>query len=308
MRKAVIFFFCLFLSISEALALTEAEYRDLVESSREFREADEEMARRWKEIYGSFPKADKAWLMENQREWLATGREKAAAAFMARGASRGEAYARAARMRVKDLDIIENNATREKMRADGYNYSPEERAVWEDLQREENASGEAPSEPASPDRPFSLEKIFRRQEIAGLIQKDYDTYLKERTIASKPDTNALEKPMHVFYESINDEIAAKSQGWREHALGSLRAFLTLVAIEQAEIMIYNKDHNILDTTQFAEFKEALDGSNEKLRHIYDIINEKGLLEASFDDFLDMYHKRALLPARQYVRTKRNMGE
>ena len=91
-----------FMVCSSAMALTDREYKAMLQTSSEFRQADAELTRAWKRVYGLLNGREKRDLLENQRQWVKTGRD--AAARKMRGMGRAEAYAAVSRARAEYLD------------------------------------------------------------------------------------------------------------------------------------------------------------------------------------------------------------
>lgn len=108
---------CLILLAAPATALTEKEYQALLQSSQEFREADQLLNITWKSVNASLNKSDKKHLLKLQREWVKEGRDEEAENYMEMGYTKDCAYAKATRKWVKDLEVFQYNA----------NLSPESR-------------------------------------------------------------------------------------------------------------------------------------------------------------------------------------
>lgn len=104
-------FVCLVVALMVALgpvgtgyALSDAEYREMVQTSDEFAAADMELAATWKYVYGQHKGQAKKDLLQEQRGWLKYGRDAAAKAYMNTGMSKANAYTRAVGDRIEELN------------------------------------------------------------------------------------------------------------------------------------------------------------------------------------------------------------
>ena len=96
------------LSASGAFALSDREYKEMLQTSPEYRRAEAELSTAWNRIRtiiknrkeGMWPRE----MLDSQREWVASGRDEEAQALINRGMSRSEAYAKVTRARAKYLD------------------------------------------------------------------------------------------------------------------------------------------------------------------------------------------------------------
>ncbi|MBQ9452305.1 MAG: DUF1311 domain-containing protein [Desulfovibrio sp.] len=98
---------CFLMTASGAFALSDSEYKALLQSSPEYRQAETELAAAWKHAYQSVKSVEgMAYreLRDNQRDWLATARDEEAQGYIARGMDRGQAYARVTRDRTAYLN------------------------------------------------------------------------------------------------------------------------------------------------------------------------------------------------------------
>lgn len=133
LKKVFVFMLLSVFSASSGMALSDAEYREMREKSKYFREADDELSRTWKEVNKNIPSSDKKWLLEDQRNWLKTERDEEARELMERGLTRNCAYARVAKRRTGNLRVYEYNANLSqedkdagRVRADDYYYNEDE--------------------------------------------------------------------------------------------------------------------------------------------------------------------------------------
>lgn len=83
-------------------ALSDAEYKELLKDPK-FKAADKELSATWKEVYGSLSEDKKQQLLKEQREWLKSGRDEAAKAYMAQGHNKAIAYQIAVYDRVEKI-------------------------------------------------------------------------------------------------------------------------------------------------------------------------------------------------------------
>ena len=91
------------LSVSSAMALSDSEYKKMKKNSPEFNKADKELTQAWNEAKKTLNKSDFNRLKEEQREWIAGGRDDRAEMLIDEGMSRAGAYAVATRERVKEI-------------------------------------------------------------------------------------------------------------------------------------------------------------------------------------------------------------
>ena len=110
-----------------ALALSDAEYLKMKKNSREFAKADKELSQVWKEAKKALGKSDFKRLQEEQRKWIAKGRDEDAKAYMEDGMTRTEAYTAATEQRANALRDIVNDAKKgSKKPASRFRLSPED--------------------------------------------------------------------------------------------------------------------------------------------------------------------------------------
>ena len=94
---------------SGAFALSEEEYRILVQSSPEYRKAEKELAIAWKKAVQSLKKTEGMAIRElrdDQRDWIATKRDAEAEAYMAKGMKKAAAYTKVTRERTAYLSTF----------------------------------------------------------------------------------------------------------------------------------------------------------------------------------------------------------
>lgn len=109
MRKTLPFLAFLFLlcPLSSVFALSDSEYRILLATSQEFRNADQELQRTWNEVYREVKGSYKKKALAGQRQWLKVERDAAAKKFMETGTSKEESYAEAVRNRIDALRVLQ---------------------------------------------------------------------------------------------------------------------------------------------------------------------------------------------------------
>ncbi len=125
---------CLLLAWSSmAIAMSDAEYKQMYSSSDYFRKADDELTRTWKDVYGNLTGEDKKNLLRDQRDWLKNQRDEQARDLMEKGIRKDCAYARVAHRRTGNLRVFEYNANLSqedkdagRARADYYFYDEDE--------------------------------------------------------------------------------------------------------------------------------------------------------------------------------------
>ena len=89
-----------------ALALSDASYIKMKKNSPEFAQADKRLSRVWTNLKKSLNKKVFAELQKDQRQWVASGRDDAADAYMDEGYSRTEAYTQATKDRADFLPSL----------------------------------------------------------------------------------------------------------------------------------------------------------------------------------------------------------
>ena len=124
MKRLISVFILVFLIALPAFALSDAEYLKMRKSSSDFARADKRLNQVWSSLKKSLPKTVFSVLERSQAEWVKTGRDDEASAYMDDGYSRMEAYTMATNARADDLPKIadtirkdlknKNNAPRSK--------------------------------------------------------------------------------------------------------------------------------------------------------------------------------------------------
>ena len=97
------------LPASTSRALSDSEYQTLM-TAPQFRKAEQELARQWKQTYSATPEQDRKYLLEVQREWIKLGRDNLAQKFQAAGIDKVDAYTLATFRRVGALKVFEYNS------------------------------------------------------------------------------------------------------------------------------------------------------------------------------------------------------
>lgn len=116
---------------ASGLAISEAEYNEMMRSSAALKEADKKLNAYWKKITAESSREGKKHLLKIQREWLKVGRDKDARLFLAVGLSKPAAYARATYRWIKVLMAVHyNNGLDEenmgRAKTDEYYFEPED--------------------------------------------------------------------------------------------------------------------------------------------------------------------------------------
>jgi uncharacterized protein YecT (DUF1311 family) len=99
---------------ASAFALSDAEYLKMKKNSPAFARADKALGQAWKEVQKVLSKSDFNRLKNEQKKWIAKGRDDEAEAFMDDGMSRVEAYTAATEHRVVALREIVDEAKKNK--------------------------------------------------------------------------------------------------------------------------------------------------------------------------------------------------
>ncbi len=129
--KALVFLLACLLAASPCLALSDAEYKELKESSSGFRDADRELGSIWKRIMKIAKGEKRRSLLEEQRYWINEERDEWANEFIEVGLGRAFAYERATIRRVHELEVEEYNlhlSPRDLERGRGKSYLSNDRA------------------------------------------------------------------------------------------------------------------------------------------------------------------------------------
>lgn len=104
MRK--IFFLVLVVavfSVPPAFALSDAEYTEMYRTSPYFKAADDALTQTWKETTRGLSPKDKKALLQEQRQWVRSGRDEEAQSLMRQGIRKDCAYAKANQSRIASL-------------------------------------------------------------------------------------------------------------------------------------------------------------------------------------------------------------
>ncbi|WP_297219626.1 lysozyme inhibitor LprI family protein [uncultured Desulfovibrio sp.] len=110
---------------TKSYSLAENEYNELLKIPY-FKQADKELSAVWKEVYNSLHGDYKKQILDSQRQWLKSGRDKSAKALIEEeGFSIEDAYTIAVYLRIGDLYVIQHNNSLSpdqygSAKADGY--------------------------------------------------------------------------------------------------------------------------------------------------------------------------------------------
>lgn len=108
-------------------AISDTEYQELLKVPY-FKQADQELSAVWKEVYSKLDGAYKKQILNDQRQWLRSGRDSSAKALMEEeGFTIEDAYTIAVYLRIGDLYVIQHNSSLSpdqygSAKADGYYY------------------------------------------------------------------------------------------------------------------------------------------------------------------------------------------
>lgn len=92
MRRFVFSLLLIFLMTAPAFSLSDEEYLRMKKSNADFARADKRLSQVYSRLRATMPKKVFAELQKSQREWIASGRDDAAASLISDGYSRLEAY------------------------------------------------------------------------------------------------------------------------------------------------------------------------------------------------------------------------
>ncbi|MBR4195916.1 MAG: DUF1311 domain-containing protein [Synergistaceae bacterium] len=76
-----------------AYAISESDYKSLKKSSADLARADRKLTQVWKKIAGKMPGIPFKTLQNEQRDWIAEGRDEEAERYIGMGYSQAKAYA-----------------------------------------------------------------------------------------------------------------------------------------------------------------------------------------------------------------------
>ena len=108
-RMLMVLLMIVFLPVPGALALSDSDYRALLQSSPEFRQAEAELSAAWKRAIRSVKSAEgMAWreLRDDQRDGISATRDEEARACMESGMRKDQAYAKVTRDRAAYLNTF----------------------------------------------------------------------------------------------------------------------------------------------------------------------------------------------------------
>ena len=103
MKRLISVLTLIFLLAAPAFALSDSEYLKMKRNNRDFARADRALTRVWKNLKEELDPEAFDLLQKNQREWIKTGRDNQAKAYIKEGYSRVEAYTMATNDRDKAL-------------------------------------------------------------------------------------------------------------------------------------------------------------------------------------------------------------
>ena len=86
-----------------AFGLSDKEYKQMMKTSKAFREADKFMNECYKECKQTLPSSDFKTVQAEQLEWIKSGRDEEAKSFIDDGMKRADAYAKVTEMRAHEL-------------------------------------------------------------------------------------------------------------------------------------------------------------------------------------------------------------
>ena len=109
MFKACVSIMFILTTFLPCFALTDAEYKQMSIESPEFKKADSDLLALWKNIMKTIKGDFKKQILNEQREWVKSGRDKSANEFMAVGLNKNAAYTRAVIKRIHELQVVEYN-------------------------------------------------------------------------------------------------------------------------------------------------------------------------------------------------------
>ncbi|MBQ3763781.1 MAG: DUF1311 domain-containing protein [Synergistaceae bacterium] len=163
MKRLISVFILMFLIALPAFALSDAEYLKMRKSSSDFARADKRLNQVWSSLKKSLPKTVFSVLERSQAEWVKTGRDDEASAYMDDGYSRMEAYTMATNARADDLPKIADTIRKDLKNK---NNAPQSKKNSEPqrVRKPEPEPEEPEPEPEEPGAPLSS------SEIAGEYQ------------------------------------------------------------------------------------------------------------------------------------------
>ncbi len=162
--KFVLLCFVFVFIATNVFALSETEWQKLNNSSFIFKQSEQELNKVWKEKYKPMPESpQKKALLEDQRNWLKSGRDAVAQAYIKQGMEYAQAYTQATFDRVGYLNVIlgkENQKFASKPSAQ------QEQAVG-GVPAVHPAQPMKPAQATQPQLQFSPNNVFVEAEGAG---------------------------------------------------------------------------------------------------------------------------------------------
>lgn len=240
----------LLVSAQPVHALSDAEYRQLVKTSPEFRDADRRLSAFWKEIYGNLEGEYKKEVMAGQREWVNNGRDAAARKYMAQGMNKGQAYAKAVDERINVLRVIQENSQLSEDQAGSAKADDFYNAVDEPQGRE--APAEAPFAPTDENKKLAMYVIAQSEAggVEGQLERAAKALQDARGIedaAKRLESNKLAwlYAVHAAYladTSLSKEEAGKYQ---KSTVSAMRGALDALNVPMKDFETLLKETAIL---------------------------------------------------------------
>ncbi|MBQ7193560.1 MAG: DUF1311 domain-containing protein [Synergistaceae bacterium] len=182
-----------------AVALTDSEYLRMRKSSSDFARADKRLNQVWSSLKKSLPKSVFSQLEKSQAEWVRTGRDDEASAYMEDGYSRMEAYTMATSARADDLPKIAETIRKDLKNKNNASQSQKKSEPQKVRKPEPEPEPEEPEEPGAP---------LSSSEIAGEYQSNTG-FVSVRII----DLNTDEA--EVTFSRYKDGTHWTARGWIE---------------------------------------------------------------------------------------------
>ncbi len=237
----------LILISAPAFALSDAEYLKMKKNNQSFARADRKLTNVWNKLKKSLPEYAFEELQKNQREWLKSGRDYAANAYIKEGYSRTEAYTFATNDRANKLPDIAAQIENEN-----------------DVQTE-------PGFPLDEDdrRGEIEENRFQNSESDGIV---YEGNYTRRTAGSRGgfmtvlivDKNSNEAEVTISIK--NPEATWTARGWINED-NSLELFDSNYSSCQANLT-FSKNRVRIETSPEDDWDEIL-GEGSRLDGVYD---------------------------------------
>ena len=110
LKKMLLSYMMVVISVSTAFALSNADYEKLLKTSPIVKKADAQLNDIWKHVFKPLSGDYRKQILNDQRNWIKYERDNDAQEFMQSGMSKEKAYEKAIEKRINRLRVIEYNS------------------------------------------------------------------------------------------------------------------------------------------------------------------------------------------------------